>query len=59
KFKTIAQMVAIPMLLVNETWMGIDFHVLGTLGIYVAAVLTVWSMCYYLMKAWPELRNRS
>jgi CDP-diacylglycerol--glycerol-3-phosphate 3-phosphatidyltransferase len=59
KFKTIAQMVAIPMLLVNETWMGIDFHLLGTLGIYVAAVLTVWSMCYYLMKAWPELRNRS
>jgi phosphatidylglycerophosphate synthase len=47
------------MLLVNETWMGINFQLLGTLGIYVAAVLTVWSMCYYLMKAWPELRNRS
>ncbi|BET26317.1 CDP-diacylglycerol--glycerol-3-phosphate 3-phosphatidyltransferase [Limnobacter thiooxidans] len=59
KFKTIAQMVAIPMLLVNEVWMGIDFHVLGTLAIYVAAVLTVWSMCYYLMKAWPDIRDRS
>ena len=59
KFKTIAQMVAIPMLLAHETWMGINFQLLGTLAIYVAAVLTVWSMCYYLMKAWPELRDRS
>ena len=59
KFKTIAQMVAIPMLLVNEMWMGIDFHVLGTLLIYLAAVLTFWSMCYYMMKAWPSMRDRS
>jgi CDP-diacylglycerol--glycerol-3-phosphate 3-phosphatidyltransferase len=59
KFKTITQMVAIPMLLLNETWQGIDFNWLGTLAIYVAAILTVWSMCYYLMMAWPELRARS
>ncbi len=59
KFKTIAQMVAIPMLLAYETWMGINFKLLGTIAIYVAAVLTVWSMCYYLIKAWPELRDRS
>jgi CDP-diacylglycerol--glycerol-3-phosphate 3-phosphatidyltransferase len=59
KLKTIAQMVAIPMLLLNETWLGIDFRLLGTLAIYVAAVLTVWSMCYYLMKAWPDIRDRT
>lgn len=59
KFKTIAQMVAIPMLLVHETVLFIDMQVLGTVLIYVAAVLTVWSMCYYLMKAWPEIRDRT
>ncbi|MCQ8896199.1 CDP-diacylglycerol--glycerol-3-phosphate 3-phosphatidyltransferase [Limnobacter humi] len=59
KLKTIAQMVAIPMLLVNEPVLGIDMRLLGMLLIYVAAVLTVWSMCYYLMKAWPEIRARS
>lgn len=58
KFKTIAQMVAIPMLLLNETWMGINFNLLGIAAIYVAALLTVWSMCYYLIKAWPEIRAR-
>ncbi|HEY1058499.1 MAG TPA: CDP-diacylglycerol--glycerol-3-phosphate 3-phosphatidyltransferase [Limnobacter sp.] len=59
KLKTIAQMVAIPMLLVNEPVLGIDMRMLGMLLIYVAAVLTVWSMCYYLMKAWPEIQARS
>lgn len=57
KFKTIAQMVAIPLLLINETWHGIDLALLGSLLIYVAAVLTVWSMCYYLNKAWPSLKQ--
>lgn len=57
KFKTIAQMTAIPMLLLNETWHGIDFALWGTLLVYVAAVLTVWSMCYYLNKAWPSLKG--
>lgn len=59
KFKTISQMVAIPMLLLNETVWHINFHASGTLILYVAAVLTVWSMCYYLRKAWPELRNQT
>lgn len=58
KLKTIAQMVAIPMLLAHETVFGINLQTLGTLSIWVAAVLTVWSMCYYLMKAWPDIRDR-
>ncbi|MCA0328004.1 MAG: CDP-diacylglycerol--glycerol-3-phosphate 3-phosphatidyltransferase [Proteobacteria bacterium] len=59
KLKTTVQMVAIPFLLydgtlfevVNTRWWG---HVL----IWVAAVLTVWSMVYYLRKALPEIRAR-
>jgi len=56
KFKTIAQLVAIPMLLFHDPLMGVvDVHRIGTWLIYVAAVLTVWSMLYYLRKAWPYL----
>ncbi len=55
KLKTIAQLVAIPMLLYHAPLMGVDVHRVGTWLIYVAAVLTVWSMFYYLRKAWPYL----
>lgn len=56
KFKTIAQMTAIPMLLIHETWHGINMGILGSVLIYIAAILTVWSMCYYMQKAWPIIR---
>jgi cardiolipin synthase len=55
KFKTIAQMVAIPMLLFHDPLLGIDTNHVGTLCIYVAALLTVVSMVYYLKKAAPAL----
>jgi len=56
KIKTIAQMVAIPMLLFHDRLFGvIDVHVIGTVLIYVAATLTVYSMFVYLRMAWPHL----
>jgi len=59
KIKTIAQMVAIPMLLFHDRMFGvIDMQAIGTVLIYVAAVLTVHSMLVYLRKAWPHLRGR-
>ena len=51
KLKTVLQMVAIPLLLFEDSLFGIDCHALGTVMIYVAAVLTVVSMLYYLRKA--------
>jgi CDP-diacylglycerol--glycerol-3-phosphate 3-phosphatidyltransferase len=36
----------------------IDTGVWGQVLIWVAAVLTVWSMVYYLQKALPEIRAR-
>jgi len=36
----------------------VDTHVWGTVLIWIAAVLTVWSMVYYLRKALPEIRAR-
>lgn len=62
KIKTAAQMVAIPLLLFNGTvaWNGLRFdsRFWGTWLIYVAAVLTLWSMLYYLRRAWPQIRER-
>ena len=57
KFKTIAQLVAIPMLLFDAPLFGIDCRLVGTWLLYLAAVLTVWSMFYYLRRAWPYLRE--
>lgn len=52
KVKTAAQMVAIPLLLYEAPLPGgIDTVRLGTVLIWVAAVLTLWSMAYYLQRA--------
>jgi cardiolipin synthase len=60
KLKTVAQMVAIPFLLFDGVLFGvIDTHAWGVWLIWAAAVLTVWSMGYYLQKAVPEIRARA
>lgn len=57
KLKTAAQMVAILLLLLNfNHFLGIDFHLLGNLLMFVAAILTIWSMFYYLKMAWQEFK---
>ncbi|AZY49831.1 CDP-diacylglycerol--glycerol-3-phosphate 3-phosphatidyltransferase [Bordetella avium] len=59
KFKTAAQMVAIPCLLYNQQLFGVDTRLLGNWLIFVAAILTVWSMLYYLRRAWPAIREKA
>ena len=59
KLKTVAQMVAIPLLLYHDELLTIDCQWLGTVLINVAAVLTVMSMLYYLRKALPYASVRS
>ena len=60
KLKTTVQMIAIPFLLYPGTLFGvIDTHLWGTWLIWISAVLTVWSMVYYLQKAIPEIRART
>jgi CDP-diacylglycerol--glycerol-3-phosphate 3-phosphatidyltransferase len=57
KLKTTVQMVAIPFLLYDGRLLGmIDTRLWGTWLIYAAAVLTIWSMVYYLQKALPDIR---
>lgn len=57
KIKAIAQMVAIPMLLFWEPFMGISMAWLGTILIYVAAILTIYSMVVYMRAAGPYLNS--
>jgi cardiolipin synthase (CMP-forming) len=60
KVKTVMQMVAIPFLLYDgKLFRLIDTRLWGTVLIYIAAVLTIWSMVYYLRKALPEIRARA
>ena len=60
KLKTSVQMVAIPFLLFNDQLFGlIDTHLWGQWLIWISALLTVWSMVYYLQKALPDIRARS
>lgn len=59
KIKTVAQMTAIPLLLYGHTLFGIDTQRFGEVLIVVAAVLTVWSMFYYLRKAWPMIKEKA
>ena len=59
KIKTAAQMVAIPMLLYAYPLFGvIDTLFVGQRLLDLAAVLTLWSMFYYLRKAWPLIKER-
>lgn len=59
KIKTAAQMIAIPMLLYYDVLFGVLYTpTLGAWLLGVASVLTVWSMFYYLRKAWPMIKER-
>ena len=59
KLKTAAQMISIPMLLYSEPIFGnMPTLLIGQLLLDVAAVLTLWSMFYYLRKAWPLIKER-
>ena len=58
KIKTGSQMAAIIMLLYHQPIGIIPVYGLGMIALYIAAVLTLWSMIRYLAKAWPSLNDR-
>ena len=60
KIKTAAQMTAIPMLLFHDRLLDvIDTHYWGEYLLWIAGVLTVWSMLYYLRRAWPLIKEKA
>ena len=59
KVKTVAQMTAIIALLLWEPVIpGVSTPLLGTVALWVAAILTLWSMFHYLRLALPHLTEK-
>jgi len=58
KFKTIAQIVGLSMMLFSEDLFGLPIYWMGLALTIIAAVLTLWSMSVYLKAAWPELTSK-
>lgn len=56
KIKTACQMVSLVILLWYHPGNGDWFWELGTLLLYIAAALTLWSMFIYLRLAWPDFK---
>ncbi|HLX30316.1 MAG TPA: CDP-diacylglycerol--glycerol-3-phosphate 3-phosphatidyltransferase [Casimicrobiaceae bacterium] len=57
KVKTVAQMTALIALLLWENVIpGISTALLGTVALWIAAILTLWSMFHYLRRAAPHFR---
>jgi cardiolipin synthase (CMP-forming) len=59
KIKTAAQMAAIPLLLYQAPVAGYNTMLAGEWLIWLAALLTLWSMGFYLRMAWPEIARRN
>jgi cardiolipin synthase len=57
KIKTISQMIAIPLLLFHERVGSLDAQRIGTYLIWLAALLTLISMVYYLKLAAPGVER--
>jgi Phosphatidylglycerophosphate synthase len=60
KIKTAAQMVAIIALLLHEQilpWISTVW--VGTIAMWIAVILTLWSMFHYLRLAMPYMRESS
>jgi CDP-diacylglycerol--glycerol-3-phosphate 3-phosphatidyltransferase/cardiolipin synthase len=58
KFKTVAQIVGLSMMLyVDDLWI-LPIYAIGLVLTVIAAILTLWSMVLYLQAAWPELVRR-
>lgn len=58
KVKTIVQMVAIGFLTYHDPCMGLPVHLIGTVLIYIACALTLYSMIVYLTAAWPIIEAK-
>lgn len=55
KIKTVAQMVALSLMLYRHDLGPVPVYWIGTVLLYAATVLTIWSMMIYLRVAWPTM----
>jgi CDP-diacylglycerol--glycerol-3-phosphate 3-phosphatidyltransferase/cardiolipin synthase len=59
KIKTTAQMISIALLILRDSVFGPWLYPLGVVLVYIAAMLTLWSMAVYLVAAWPSLSGKA
>ena len=59
KVKTATQMTAIALLLYALPIFDLPTFRIGEIALYIAAILTLWSMIDYLRAAWPYLMQKS
>ena len=57
KFKTMVQMFAVFMLLLAGTHNFNWYKLVGLIALYIASVLTIWSMFVYLRASWGILKD--
>ena len=57
KFKTGMQMTAILLMIYRDDFLGLPVYQIGVALLYVAVILTLWSMLVYLRAAWPSLSD--
>jgi CDP-diacylglycerol--glycerol-3-phosphate 3-phosphatidyltransferase/cardiolipin synthase len=57
KLKTICQMVSLGFLIYHNDLFAIPIYTIGMVLLYIASILTLWSMFLYLKAAWPQLKD--
>ena len=57
KYKTAAQILALILLLYHQPLLGLPTYRMGLVLLYLAVLLTLWSMFVYLKAAWPTLND--
>ena len=58
KWKTGTQMVAIPMLMIYDEFLWMNLPLIGTILIYISAVLSLWSALVYSMHMIQKLKDK-
>jgi len=57
KWKTTVQMIATPMLMVYDDFLGLDLVLIGTVLMYIAALLSMWSALKYSLSMIKKLQE--
>lgn len=58
KWKTGTQMVAIPMLMIYDNFLWMDLPLIGTILIYISAILSLWSAFIYSLHMIKKLQEK-
>jgi CDP-diacylglycerol--glycerol-3-phosphate 3-phosphatidyltransferase len=58
KWKTASQMVAMPMLMIYENFLGMNLPLIGTILIYISAILSFWSAFRYSLSMIGKLKAK-